>query len=313
MAVPPVVAEYISNTYREKPTDDQIMSKLLLTLIDFINLSAFIHHQVLTDGRSDMVDHVVQALQLEARLIAWEHGITEKKGLWQYDVCETTKLPPEAVYNGRFHRYSDISTARIWGYYRWARILLNEMLLEFIDKCPNSVAAGLARLKMDSGSTLSAKIGSAVISDATGVGTRDTDTESTEKLRRKALKTIRMCAEDTFVSTPVYWRHPSIPLEDYATVATPVPIYGANGGTGVAGLMPTLFHLNVAACAPGVPDEDFDWALAVIDTVWAYLGLRQARSLADKMRLHREALKRQAMGLDGVLLLTADGDVDVAG
>lgn len=166
MTVPPVVAEYISNTYLDKPEDDQIMSRLLLTLIDFINLSAYIHHQVLIDGRPDMVDHVVQALQLEARLIAWELGITEKKGLWQYDVCETLKLPPEAVYKGRYHRYSDISTARIWGYYRWARILLNEMLLEFIDKCPNSVAAGLARLKMDTGSAFSSKISSAVISDA---------------------------------------------------------------------------------------------------------------------------------------------------
>lgn len=307
-----MVAEYVSKTYPEKPADDQIQSKLLLTLIDFVNLSSFVHHQVLVDGRPDTVDHVVQALQLEARLIAWEHGIIEKKGLWHYDVCSTTKLPPEAVYKGKYHRYSDISTARIWGYYRWARILLNEMLLEFIEKCPNSVATGLNRLKMDSGSAFSTKISSAVISDASGADIRDTDAESTEKLRRKAMKTIRKCAEDTFISTPVYWRHPSIPLEDYETVATPAPIYGANGGTGVAGLMPTLFHLHVAACAPGVPDEDFDWTLAVIDTVWAYLGLRQARSLADRMRLHRDTMKRREMGLGGVLLLTAGGGVGAA-
>ncbi|CAK7210054.1 hypothetical protein SEUCBS140593_000698 [Sporothrix eucalyptigena] len=306
MTVPPVMAEYISSTYREKPKDDQIMSQLLLTLIDFINLSTYIHHQVLIDGRPDMVDHIMQALQLEARLISWELGVTEK-GLWKYDVCETTKLPPEACYKGRFHRYSDISTARIWGYYRWGRILLNEMFLEFIEKCPHSVAASLARLKMDN-----VKSSGMAIFETSGADTRDTDAEATEKLRRKALKVIRKCAEDTFVSTPVYWRHPSISLEDYATVATPAPVYGANGGTGVAGLMPTLFHLHVAACAPGVPEEDWNWVLAMIDTVWAFLGLRQARTLADKMRAHREALKRQEMGLNGVLLLTADGTMDVA-
>ncbi|KIH88135.1 hypothetical protein SPBR_06856 [Sporothrix brasiliensis 5110] len=305
--VPPVFAEYIANTYRKKPVDDQIMSKLLLTLIEFINLSAFIHRQVLSDRRSDMVDHVVHALQLDARLIAWELNITEKKGIWKYEECETPKLPPEAVYKGRFHRYSDISTARIWSYYRWARILLNEMLLEFIEKCPNSVAAGLARLKMDTASASSAKAGSAVI----GADTRDTDTEATEKLRRRALTTIKKCAEDIFVSTPVYWRHPSIPLKEYDPIATPPTVYGQNGGTGVATLMPTLFHLDVAARAPGVSEKDFDWALAVIDTVWAYLGLRQARTLADKMRLHRETMKRKAMGLNGMLLLTTHEDVDI--
>ncbi|CAK7213371.1 hypothetical protein SCUCBS95973_001781 [Sporothrix curviconia] len=305
MTVPPVVAEYISNTYREKPTDDQIMSQLLLTLIDFINLSAYVHHQVLIDGRPDMVDHIVQALQLEARLISWELGISEK-GLWKYDICETTRLPPEACYKGRFHRYSDISTARIWGYYRWARILLNEMLLEFIEKCPLSVAGALTQLKMDN-----AKSSGMAIFETSGADTRDTGAEATEKLRRKALKVIQKCAEDTFISTPVYWRHPSIPLEDYSTVATPAPIYGQNGGTGVAGLMPTLFHLYIAACAPGVPEEDWNWVLAMIDTVWAFLGLRQARTLADKMRAHREALKRQEMGLNGVLLLTADGGMEV--
>ncbi|CAK7213967.1 hypothetical protein SBRCBS47491_001980 [Sporothrix bragantina] len=169
-----------------------------------------------------------------------------------------------------------------------------------------SVAAALTQLKMDS-----ARSSGIAVFETSGADTRDTDVEATEKLRRKALKVIRKCAEDTFVSTPVYWRHPSISLDEYATVATPAPIYGANGGTGVAGLMPTLFHLHTAACAPGVPEEDWNWVLAMIDTVWAFLGLRQARTLADKMRAHREALKRQEMGLNGVLLLTADGGMEV--
>ena len=304
--MPPVVAEYVANTYSERALDDQIMSKLLLTQIDFINLSAYVQHQLLIDGRSDMVDHIIQALQLEARLISWELGVTNK-GLWKYDVCETTKLPPEACYKGKFHRYSDISTARIWGYYRWVRILLNEMLLEFITKCPLSVAAALIQLKKDS-----AESSGFVTFETTGADTGDTGAEAVEKLRHKALTVIQKCAEDTFISTPVYWRHPSISLDDFATVATPAPIYGANGGTGVAGLMPTLFHLYTAACAPGTSEEDWNWVLAVIDTVWSFLGLRQARTLADKMRAHRETLKRQELGLDEVLLLTADGDMEFA-
>lgn len=303
IAVPPVIVEYVSSTYRAKPEDDQIMTKLLLMLADCINFSAYVHHQVLTDGRSDMVQIVVQALQLEARLIAWEHSVIDKD-VWKFEVCETSSLPPEACYKGRFHRYSDIPTARIWGYQRWVRILLNTILLDFIKKCPLSVAAGLAELKVDKkGARTKSSI---VLAKGSDSDTADANADPTEKLRRKALRTIRTCAEATFMSTPVYWRHPSISLEEYATVASPVPIYGANGGTGVAGLMPTLFHLHVAACAPGVPDEDWKWALGVIETVWAYLGLRQARTLADKMWIHHDAVQRQRMSVGGVLLLTVN-------
>lgn len=278
--VPPVIIEYVTSTYREKPKDDQFMTELLLLLYELTNLLAFIETQVLIDERSDIASIVVQTLQLESRLITWELDISGE-GIWKYEECEIASLPPQACFKGRFHRYSDISTARIWSYYRWARILVNQLILQFVDRCPISIATALIQLGDAASPSVSALV--------------DVELNPIERLRSKALRIIRKCAEDTFASTPTNWRHPSIPLEDYAQIASKAPVYGANGGTGVITLMPTLFHLQTAACAPGVPHEDWKWALDVIDTVWAYLGLQQARTLADTMRSHRDAqLKRAA-------------------
>ncbi|OAA67012.1 c6 zinc finger domain containing protein [Niveomyces insectorum RCEF 264] len=285
--MPLPIIQYVSSTYCDKPTDDQLMAKLLLNLTDFINFAAYIHHKVLVDGQSDMVDLVVLAVQLEARLTAWEHSVMGKR-TWRFE-CKVATLSLDACYKGRFHLYSDVQTARIWSYYRWARILLSEILLNFIKQCPQSVATGLARLKIGNG-------GAAMQSSKPKTEGTDT-TNPTETFRLEALRTIRRCAEETFINNPTFWRHPCIKLSEHAEVASPLPVYGVNGGMGVAGLVPTLFHLQVAACAPGILREDLQWALSVIDTVWGYLGLGQALSLANKMRAHDERLQMQSRGL----------------
>ena len=286
--VPPIMIEYVTSTYREKPKDDQAMTQLLFLLCQLTNLLVYVQSQALIDTRPDIAGIAVQALQLESRFIAWELEVSGE-GIWKYEECEIASLPPQACFNGRFHRYSDISTARIWSYYRWARILANELLLELIEKCPISMPAALIQLgdeRSASANRLSTDLPDPV-----------------KRLRSKALRVIRKCAEDTFASAPTNWRHPSIPLSVYAQIATKAPAYGENGGTGVIALMPTLFHLQTAACAPGIPYEDWKWALDVIDTVWAYLGLQQARTLADQMRAHRDAQLKRASEMEEALCL----------
>ncbi|EPE10026.1 fungal zn binuclear cluster domain containing protein [Ophiostoma piceae UAMH 11346] len=280
--------EYVTSTYREKPKDDQIMTELLLLLCELTNLLVYVQSQALIDTRPDIAVIVVQALQLESRLITWELEVSGE-GIWKYEECEIVSLPPQACFKGRFHRYSDISTARIWSYYRWARILVNELLLEFIEKCPISVATALIQLGDERSLSANRSNTDSPEAFSSPSAIAEVDPDPIERLRSKALRIIRKCAEDTFASTPTNWRHPSIPLSEYAQIATKAPAYGANGGTGVITLMPTLFHLQTAACAPGIPYEDWKWALDVIDTVWAYLGLQQARSLADQMRAHHDA------------------------
>ncbi len=59
-------------------------------------------------------------------------------------------------------------------------------------------------------------------------------------------------------------------------------------GIGAAGVPSLLFHIKVAACSPGVPYEDFRWALGILDTVWGHTGMLQAKALADLMRSQHE-------------------------
>ncbi len=272
--VQPLIFEYVSSLYNEVPEDDQAMVELLLTMIDFINLSAFVERQVLDDGRSDMVDLVTHALQIDALLMKWEKSI-ENKPMWHIEVGETSELPAEACYKGRFYRYRNIQYARIWSYYRWARILVDSMLLNFAQQCPHSTTVALAQAK---------------------AGSEDTVTsggDSLEGFRLRMLRVIRKCAEDIFISTPTHWRHPGIPMSEYAKIATPMPPSIARGGAGAVGLIPALFLLQTAACAPGVPQEDWHWAVGVINTVWAFLGVHQARVLGDTMRSHRDSLQRE--------------------
>ncbi|XEV05596.1 hypothetical protein FSHL1_010883 [Fusarium sambucinum] len=169
---------------------------------------------------------------------------------WRFRTEKAKHLPSSVVFEGVYHVYYDMFVARMWGHYRWARTLLNQNIIEFIKKYPKS---------------------SAPLMSLAEYGRR--------------YEIVRGLARDTLVSTPTHWRHPLL------TDKSAMPVERIGGaGSGSAGLPVVLFHLQVAACAPGVPDTYWDWALAVMECIWSDMGILHAKSMMESMKAYRDSL-----------------------
>jgi hypothetical protein len=192
-------------------------------------------------------------MDIEAELAAWEEGARQPNTNWAYTTEEAT-FPPEAVFRNRYHVYvHGMWSARVWNHYRWARILVNQTIIELDDL----------------------------------LHTLDSQD------RERHLDTIRRTADELLVSLPTHFRHPRLTraqrdLIDQTCTLPP----GAAGGTGSASVPSVLAQLKVAGSAPGVPSEWGLWALRVTETVWAETGMLQAQVLAEPLRAHLEQMPR---------------------
>ncbi|CAJ2506302.1 Uu.00g004320.m01.CDS01 [Anthostomella pinea] len=164
--------------------------------------------------------------------------------------------PAEAVFRGKWHSYSELWGARLWNHYRWARILLNQMIVKFTFDYPHS--------------------SSRLISPG-------------QRIRCYAV--LERMAEDILVSTPSHWHHPIV---DTPT-AQIFEAVGA-GGAGAVGLPSLLWHVATAGCAPNVPPEFWQWSYDMLQVVWKDMGMQHAVALSDVMREHRAKLDKEALG-----------------
>ncbi|KAF5527048.1 hypothetical protein CGCA056_v001171 [Colletotrichum aenigma] len=249
MPMPPDFYDWVSYGSQLQMPFDLPSTDLAVLIARFVEISSFINNHVVSDGKPKTANVIQQLLELDADLSAWEAGL---KGEWEYRVVHATHLPPKAVFQGEYHKYHDVWTARIWNYYRWARILVNQTLLDLANQNPASSLSLLSAAARD-----------------------------------KLLKLIRKLAKDTLVSAPTHWRHPVLDETAQVTVESP-----GGGGAGSAGLPALLFHLKVAGCAPGVPKEYWEWSLAVIQTIWSDMGMLHARSMMEAMRAHEDTVHR---------------------
>lgn len=190
-----------------------------------------------------------QLLDLNNSLDEWE---TKQEGKWRYDTHFDESLPPEAVFQTSYHRYSDVWTSRVWNHYRWARIITNQMLLEFVRSHPVTAAS--------------------VIS----LGQENQSQE-----------TICRLAVEVLISVPTHYKHPKLSWQHLDIIQT-----HGGAGAGAVGIPHLMFHLQVAACAPGVPYSLWKWAVDVMDTAWGDLGMLHAQSLAEESRKHRAVLDK---------------------
>ncbi|KAF4332945.1 transcriptional regulatory moc3 [Fusarium beomiforme] len=171
--------------------------------------------------------------------------------IWRFREEKADHLPPAAVFDGACHVYFDMFVARMYGHWRWARTLLNQTVIEFIRAYPKS---------------------SAPLISLAEYGHR--------------YEIVRKLARDTLVSTPTHWRHPLL------TEKAAIPVERPGGaGSGSAGLPVVLFHLQVAACAPGVPQAYWDWVVAVMECIWSDLGILHAKCMMETMKECRDSLK----------------------
>lgn len=169
-----------------------------------------------------------------------------QKGKWRYHVYHHPALPPEAVFRRHYHRYTDVWTSRTWNHFRWARILTNQMILEFVERYPTS-ATGFVSL-----------------------GQQD-----------RIHETIRRLAVDVLTSSPTHYKHPRLTRDHLDIIQT-----HGGAGAGAVGIPHLMFQLQVAACAPGVPYEIWRWTLGVMETAWGELGMMHIKSLADVLKSH---------------------------
>lgn len=196
-----------------------------------------------------------QLLAVDAEMDGWE---SSQEGKWKYEVVSSPDLPREAVFRGNYHRYSDVWASRIWNHFRWARLLTNQRILELAAESPRT---------------------------ASSAGSKPPGIPFQEERVRE---TVRRLAVDVLTSVPTHYRHPRLSWEELDTVQT-----HGGAGSGAFGIPHLTFQLRVAACAPGVPYDVWRWALDILETVWAELGMLHAKSLAEVLRKHRDKLDRE--------------------
>lgn len=228
---------------------DQPAIDLGLLIARFLELSAFVRNHVLSDGRRWTASALQKMLELDADFVKWAE---EREGPWQYRTVTSQDLPLQAVFHGEYHVYYDLWFARMWSHYRWARILINQMILDFANNNPMSSLPLLSVLEQD-----------------------------------ERFQLIRTLCRDLLVSAPNHWRHPL--LSDSEAVFFEQP---GGAGSGAAGIPILLFHIKVAACAPGVPGEYWEWGQGIIECIWSDMGMLHAKSMMEAMRAHRDGLMR---------------------
>lgn len=237
--------EWVSFSRPHLAPEDRPTIDLGLLIARFIDLWAYIRTFVLKDGRSKIKSILQQLVDLDADFAEWHRRLGD---IWLYRTHHATHLPPPAVFEGEYHVYYDMWVARMLGHFRWARILVNQTILELMDRCPRSDISA-----------------------------------TTAKDRDRHLLTVRTLARDVLVSTPSHWRHPL--LDDKSPVPVEKP---GGAGSGAAGIPVVLYQLKAAACAPGVPAKYWKWAYGVMECIWGDLGMVQARSMMEVMRAHQE-------------------------
>lgn len=218
-------------------------------LARFVKLAMTARRRQYRDGEAAVVQLLEKLMKLELELESWVDSLD---GIWRYRMQQAPDLPSSAVFGGEYHVYHDLWVARVWNHYRWARILVNQMILETAGKYPLSSSPRAADIAHE-----------------------------------ERLTTIKIEAREIVISTPCHWRHPLLS----GKIGQQLEELGA-GRLGSAGLPILLFHLKIAACAPGVPQEYWNWTYDIMNCIWGDMGMLHAKNMMDSM--DASALKRSS-------------------
>ncbi|KAI0841674.1 hypothetical protein F5Y06DRAFT_293372 [Hypoxylon sp. FL0890] len=222
-----------------------------LAMARLLQLSGIVEHTAFTDGRPTTDDIVQQYLILDNAFDGLERPLLEAFPYTQ----QQGEYPAPAVFRGKWHKYHGVWAARIWNHYRWARILVNQRLIEFINEYPISSTKFILTAR-----------------------------------RTRCYITIERLAEDTLISVPSHWHHPILDPE-----TTGIFEPGGLRNSGALGVPSLLWHLTTAGCAPNVPPEYWEWAYNVLQTIWKDMGMQHALALSEMMEEHRSKLDKEAI------------------
>ncbi|KAK3368065.1 hypothetical protein B0H63DRAFT_403914 [Podospora didyma] len=251
--LPAIFLNWVATSESRATAPDSPSAKLLGIATRLVQLLASVRSHVLFDGRSGTAAMILDALQLNTQLDAWEQG---QDGIWNVieGHADDGFFPPEAVFEGHYHVYSNMWTARVWSHYRCARLSVDQLLLEAVKRYPicgqSLVSAGK---------------------------------------QQNLLDCINRLARDTLISIPNHYRHPRLARmhRDYFDKTK------GGAGIGAAGIPTLAYHIKTAGSAPGVPLRYRAWALGILDTMWADTGMFHVKALADNLsRIYQEHLQK---------------------
>ncbi|KAI1337870.1 hypothetical protein F5Y15DRAFT_146543 [Xylariaceae sp. FL0016] len=223
---------------------------LAMAIARLLQLLAMAEQPGFIDDQPNTNDMIQQTLIMEGVFASLEAQLQEaypfllNKGLFS----------PKALFHGQWHTYNEIWGARIWNHFRWARILLNQMIIKFTADFHNS-----------------------------------SDRYISEHQREQCYTVMRRMAEDILTSVPSHWHHPVLDI----TTARRFEASG-QGGSGAAGLPSLLWHITIAGCAPQVPPDLWDWAHDVLQVVWKDMGMQHALALSEVMEEHKAKVEKEA-------------------
>lgn len=250
VSLPGPALKYIKESGQGLAPAEKAATDLLVILSNFIQFSNKMRQILAADGTREAAALLKRGLQLEGQLATWERAQLQPGSIWNF-TTKTANFPPQAAFRGQYHLYAGgMWTALVWNNYRWARILINESILDLVHRFPAS-----------------------------------TETNTLYPGDSHHLEVIKRHANDILVAVPTHYRHPAMGPEQRALLdQTFVVQLGHTGGsTGVPILM---VQLQVASCAPGVPREYGEWTLAMFETIWRATGMLQAKNLGGVMSTH---------------------------
>ncbi|KAH6636274.1 hypothetical protein F5144DRAFT_601032 [Chaetomium tenue] len=245
----------IDSTVSER---DRPSAELIKVIARFVQLSALVRSQPHIDGRPKTATLIREALEINRDLEAWEG---RQEGIWA--VIEERSdddgfFPSEAVLDGCYHVYDNTYIARVWNHYRWAHILVNQLLLESVARFPTSSAPLIS-----------------------------------PEQQTRSLSWIRRLARDILVSVPTHYRHPTLQPTHWDCFDKTK----RGAVIGLAGVPTLMFEVKIAGCAPGVPARYRAWALGMLETAYKDTGMFQAKAMAGFLgKVVEQERKREREG-----------------
>ncbi|VBB86686.1 Putative protein of unknown function [Podospora comata] len=241
--LPPPFQQWLSMGANMATPKEIPSTELILPVVELVKLSGYVRSQHFIDGQQATTDMIGTALALDAQFGAWED---RQDGPWTVieEQVSDNFFPPDAVFEGRYHIYTDMYFARIWNHYRWARIMLSQLLIESVQRFPSS--------------------SSSLISD-----------KKIQQIQDCLVRLVR----DTLISIPTHYRHPNLQPEHLEHFDK------TQGGAviGIAGIPTLLFEIKVAGVAPGIPRHYRTWAMGILETIWAKMGMYQSKVLSGML------------------------------
>jgi hypothetical protein len=198
--LPATALDWLSGSAQSLPPDQKVAADLVIIIAQFIQLSIRLKDPTIRPR--EMKSILSETLAIETALGAREEPYRQPGSIWAF-TTQTGPFPPQAALGGRYHIYAGgLWTALVWNYYRWARILVNETILDLAGRFPNYIT-------IDSS---------------------------------YHLEVIRRQAEDVLVSLPTHYRHPALARGQRALLdrAFPVVLGQGGGSSGVPILMVQL-------------------------------------------------------------------------